>query len=241
MGIAFAFALRDQATLHPSDVLSATMWDMSSMEINGKIQAVDPEDTIRKVVDKPIDWKTADVSLLKLSLWYLVFQFGIDWIIYFTFSSNLEISRVVHSLLVEMDHVTPALALLKGFYHVPIKGREFSQVFAIYFSLLALLCFYLVALCGIFLSKKFRKLPWLQMVTSKYAVLLVVLAFGLWEVCFFLVGPASLKNYLGVFGTDFIVSICITVPAGQFLILAVLAFYYSIGESLTKERAASTE
>jgi hypothetical protein len=209
------------------------------MEINGKIQTVEPENTIRKVGDKPIDWKTADVSLLKLSLWYVVFQFGIDWIIYFTFSSNLEISRVVHSLLIEMDSVTPALALLKGFYHVPVRGREFSQVFAIYFSLLALLSFYSVALCGIVLSKKFRKLPWLQMVTSKCAVLLVVLAFGLLEVRFFLVGPASLKNYLGIFGTDFIGSICIVLPAGQFLILVVLAFYYSIGEGLTKERAAS--
>jgi hypothetical protein len=191
---------------------------------------------MEKFEGEKIDWKLADVSLLKLSLWYLVFQLAIDWIVYFIFSSNVELSRFVHSFFVEMDHVTPALAQLRGFYHAPIHGREFSQVFAIYFSLLALFCPYLIGLCGLLLSRKIRNLQWRKMFARNDVLLVLILLppVGFWEIYFFFVGSSSLRNYLGIFGTDFIASVCLLLPTGQFLILATLALYYSIGEFLAR-------
>jgi hypothetical protein len=193
---------------------------------------VEPESQVQKSEGGPIDWTVADVRLGKFALWYLVVQFAIDWIVYFVLSSNVEISRSVHSLFVEMDHVTPALALLKGFYHAPVNGREFSQVFAIYFSLLALFCLYLIGLCGLLLSRKFRNLQWRKMFARNDVLLVLILVppVGFWEIYFFFVGPPSLRNYLGLFGTDFIASVCLLLPTGQFMILGTLALYYSIGE-----------
>jgi len=212
---------------------------LSVPKISWKSRMVESESGIQKFEGAKIDWNVADVTLLRFALWYLVFQFALDWIVYFIFSESVALSRLVHSYFVELDQVTPALAKLKLFYRSPIRGREFSQVFAIYFCLLALLCPYLVGLCGLLLNRKIRNHLWRQMFARNYAlpslIFAFLFAFGFGEIYFFLTGPSSLRNYLGIFGTDFITSICLLLPTGQFLILCPLAFYYAIGEFHAKE------
>ncbi len=184
----------------------------------------------------PIDWTVADVRLLKFALWYGVVQIAMSWVLYFVFSSSVETSRSVHSLFAGMDHVTPPFALLKAYYRVPIGGREFSQVFAVYFSLLALLCLCCIGLCGLLLSRKFRSLPSRKMLTRNDILLLLVfgLPVGLWQIYFFFYGPWSLNEYSGLFGEGFITSVCVLLPTGQFLILTTLALCYSVGEFLNR-------
>jgi len=191
---------------------------------------------MQKLKDEQIDWEAADTSLMKFSLWFIVIQFAVVWIGNFAFSSNVEISRVVHSFFIAMDDVTPALARLKVAYHTPLKGREFSQVFSIYFLLLALLVLYLIALCGLSLSRKFRSLPWVKMFSGKYAILLPFFPFGCWEIYEFYAGPSgSLRNCFGMFGASFIDSQCIQLPGAEFLILCMIAFYSVIGEHFRQQ------
>ena len=192
---------------------------------------------MQKFEGEQIDWEAADTSLLKFSLWYLVVQLAIAWIGNLIFSSNVEISRFVHSFFAAMDDVTPALARLKIAYLTPLNGREFSQVFSIYFLLLSFLGFYLISLCvgfcGLLFSRKSLSLPWGKMFASKYAIILALLPIGGSIFYSFYVGPSgSLRNYLGMFGASFIDSQCIQVPVGQFLILCMIAFFSVIGEHL---------
>jgi hypothetical protein len=193
---------------------------------------VEPGNEMQKFEDGQIDWAVADTSLLKFSVCYLVVQLAIIWIGNFIFSSNVEISRLVYSFFAALGDVTPALVRLKVGYAAPINSREFSQVFAIYFLLLVFLSLYLIGLCGLLFSRKFRSLPWRKMITSKYAIFLPFFPFGCWSIYSFYAGPSgSLRNYLGIFGMGFIDSECIQLPVGQFLILCSLGFYYAIGKA----------
>lgn len=199
-------------------------------EKQGKSRMVESERAAEKLLSEVNDRKVVGEKLVTLSLAYLVLQLLVDWTANYFFSSNLGISRFIYSIFVGIDSITPALARLKVLYRGPIDGREFSEVFAIYFSLLTLLGIYLIALGGLLFSRRLQILRWSRMVPRDYAMLSLCCALGVWGIYFFCVGPpTSLRNYRGMFGTDFIGSVCLVLPLAQFLILFILALYYAIG------------
>ncbi len=176
------------------------------------------------------DPKIIGVSLAKLALWLAAFQLAIDWIVYFIFAKNIELSRAFHSSFSQLDDVTPALAQLKELYRAPLDGREFAQAFSIYLVLLACMSFYFAALLTFLIRLNALDIQWRQAVRPVNLIFLFLLGWGIYEVVFFLVGPSnSLKAYHGIFGSDFIRAICFLLPVSLFLILSSLALYYAIG------------
>lgn len=114
------------------------------------------------------------------------------------------------------------------FYRVPVDGREFSQIFAIYFFLLAPLCLYAFVLFALLLFRRYREF-WRHMTARDYLGLLVLFPVSFWLIYDFLVAPSPLKNYHSLYGRDFLASNCSVLPMAQFLIFAGLALVYGFG------------
>ena len=191
---------------------------------NGNSRMVDSENSSDAVRHA----KALNSKLLLLPFLFLAIQFTINWSANSFFSSHVEISRSIHSFFARWDEITPALQRLKVFYRVPVDGREFSQVFAIYFFLLAPLCLYAFGLFALLLSKRYRQF-WHQMRARDYLALLVTFPFGFGGIFEFLVAPWSLKNYHGLYGRDFLGSYCSLLAIAQFVIFSILALVYVLG------------
>jgi hypothetical protein len=200
------------------------------------LAVVETKDALEKSEGTENDPKIVGVRLAMAALWYSIFQLAIDWLAYFIFSTNVELSRFVHSFLRGMDNLTPALTRLKAFYHAPISGREFSQVFAIYLFLFGCLCLCFAALLGLLVRGNVSSVRWKRVVRPVYLILLFLLGLGCWGIYFFVAVPSEpLRDYFGMFGSDFIRAVCVSLPLGQFLILFSLALYYAIGVIHTGE------
>ena len=187
---------------------------------DGKSRMAELGSEMQKPQGGEIDWSTADVGVLKFSLWYLVSQLAIAS----TGSRSLCSHQIWKSANQFMRLLPAQIRLrrrLRSSRALPWPD-QWSRVFAgvrhLFRFAFASRRFF-VGLCGLLFSGKFKNLPWRQIGATKYAVLLFVSAFGVFEIYFFLAGPSSLRNYLGIFGTDFITSVSFLLPAGQFLLL----------------------
>lgn len=147
------------------------------------------------------------------------------------FLSSLELSQAMHDFFARGDEFTSALRRLKAFYEKPIDGVEFSQVFGIYLLIcLSLIVFLLIvvtaAASGVFKSERCR-----GRALRDYLLSLTLSGIGVGTFCVFLfLGPAA-RGYRGLIGQDFITSMCMLVPAGQFLILLSLILCFVAGNS----------
>jgi hypothetical protein len=175
------------------------------------------------------DRNAATVKLITIAFWYSIVQLAVSLGAYFWLSANLEASRFIHSTLQGFDDLTPALERLKVFYHSPVGGREFSQAFAIYFLLLAWLCFNLTTL-GVLSVTNLFSFGWKRLVAPVYWIFFVLFGLAVWEVYLFFDGPSgALKYYRGLFGSDFIRGVCVLLPISQFLLFFIFAFVWGVG------------
>jgi hypothetical protein len=171
---------------------------------------------------------TVGLKLLGAAFVYLALQLVIVWTGKYLISSSLEASQVIHNLLAWADNLTPALSRLKAFYHRPIDGFGFDQVFVIYILVFAFLCFYFVTLCVLTFAGLFANVRWREWVVQDYAFFAFMCGLGLWAFYFFLIGPTTL-DFRTLFGAGYLSSICLLVPFGEFLIFVVLTIYFSMG------------
>ncbi|HTB04463.1 MAG TPA: hypothetical protein VK804_28685 [Bradyrhizobium sp.] len=175
------------------------------------------------------DRNAATVKLITIAFWYSLAQLAVSLGAYFWLSTNLEASRLIHSTFQGLDGLTPALERLKVFYHSPVSGREFSQAFAIYFVLLAWLCFNTTALVVLSVTNVFA-FGWKRLAAPVYWILFAMFGLAVWGDYSFFYGPSvSLEHYHGMFGSDFIRAVCILQPIGQFLLFFAFASAWGVG------------
>lgn len=169
------------------------------------------------------------LKLFRFAVVYLGFQLGVAYAAKYFFFSNREASRTVYQFFFWANDITPALQHLHVYYQRAVDGVEFSQVFAVYVLLLAFLFLYFSALFVALCAGLFKNVRWRNWMLRDYGLFMLLAGLGLWSLQFFIWGPASFDYRSFFLGQEFVGTMCIFVPMGQFIIFVALVLYFTMG------------
>ena len=198
------------------------------LSINGPDRATP---SLRKAPHPQTPAIRSGVKLIGLALLNMAFQLAILEGGQFVFYENPRLSRAVHAFFSGADGLTPALRRLREYYWQPINGVDFSQAFSIYLIMLASLGFYFVLLCVLALRGQFNNVNWRLWTRRDFSLMALLGGIGVAIFVEFFWGPSAMNERFR-FGGSFISSLCVYLPFAQFLILLVLALYFTAGISL---------